>query len=84
MRAAEAGHYLARRLKLSSPISAQQMWSLARAGILPTIRLGRKVFFIPDELDRYLVAGGKKYPTSGSPSSRATTYAHNSNPSSRG
>lgn len=45
LRAAEAGVYLAQLLGLATPISAAQMWQYAREGIIPVVRLGRRVWF---------------------------------------
>ena len=63
MRAHEAGKYIADRLRLEQALSAQQMWTLARVRLIPVVRLGRKVFFLPSELDRYLDEGGAGYAT---------------------
>lgn len=51
LRAKEAGEYLAQVIGLATPIPAQQMWRLARTGDLPTVRLGRTVWFQQHVLD---------------------------------
>ena len=50
--AAEAGAYLAERIGLSTPIRAQRMWHFARSGQLPSVRLGRRVWFQVHALDK--------------------------------
>ena len=55
--AADAGDFLAERLGLPRPITAQQIWKWARVGSLPHRRLGRLVYFLSDELEAF--ADGK-------------------------
>jgi hypothetical protein len=62
MNAMQAGQYLAEAMGLADPISAQRMWSLARAGAIPTVRLGRRVFFQSTVLDRFVSLGGTAIP----------------------
>ena len=60
-RAAEAGVRLAQLLGLPKPISAQRMWHLGRAGVIPRVRLGRMVLFAPRDLQAFVDAGGGTY-----------------------
>ncbi len=45
LEAREAGEYLSRRLTLQKPISPSQMWRYARTGVIPCVRIGRRVWF---------------------------------------
>jgi hypothetical protein len=56
--AAEAGVYLAQLLGLATPISAAQMWRYAREGIIPVVRLGRRVWFQSAALHAFITSGG--------------------------
>lgn len=56
--AADAGKHLAELLGLGSPISRQRMWQLARAGRIPTVRLGRRVWFQLGALEALVRNGG--------------------------
>jgi hypothetical protein len=58
LRAQEAGRYLADALGLPQPFSAQAMWQMGRSAVVPTVRIGRRVFFLTDRLDAYVRAGG--------------------------
>lgn len=61
--AAEAGKYLSTSLDLPRPISPQRMWHCARTGIIPVIRIGRRVWFNTEQLDAFIATGGSGYPT---------------------
>jgi hypothetical protein len=65
--AAEAGTYLARRLGLPKPLSDQRTWALARARVLPCVRIGRQVRFRVPDLDKWLDRGGAGYPVNRRP-----------------
>ena len=58
LRAEEAGSYLAAALGLSEPIPKETMWRLARTSVVPTVRLGRLVYFLTDALDDFVRSGG--------------------------
>jgi hypothetical protein len=58
MRAAEAGRYLAERLRLDRPFDAQTMWRFARRRDVPSFKLRRSVLFYSDALDRFVAEGG--------------------------
>ena len=64
--AAAAGAHIARRLGLPNPLPEQRVWQLARGGVLPCIRLGRRVFFRRHDLDAWIERGGGEYQASGS------------------
>ena len=53
LKAKEAGSLLASLLGLSSPISAQSMWRLARLKKIPHKRIARQILFRTDWLERY-------------------------------
>jgi hypothetical protein len=56
--AAEAGSHIAARLGLSKALTPFRVWELARNGALPCCRLGRRVYFVSEDIDRYLDDGG--------------------------
>jgi hypothetical protein len=56
--AADAGKYLAERMGLPKPFDAQAMWRYGRQHEIPTLRIGRRVFFTTDALDRFVESGG--------------------------
>ena len=58
MNAAEAGVLLARLIGLQQPIPAQRMWRLTRIGLIPSVRLGRRVLFQSTVLERIASSGG--------------------------
>lgn len=58
LKAAEAGGYLADALGLPQPISEQGMWAYARNEVIPAIRLGRRIWFLPRALDDFIAQGG--------------------------
>jgi hypothetical protein len=58
MNAEQAGRYLAEIMELPAPISAQQMWALARRFAIPCVRLGRNVWFQSLALDEFVKRGG--------------------------
>ncbi|MGC8489898.1 MAG: helix-turn-helix domain-containing protein [Clostridia bacterium] len=43
-------------------MSTAQVYTLARSGILPTVRLGRSVRIAEDQLDRWIRDGGQSWP----------------------
>lgn len=47
--------YAAERLGLTKPA----VWKLCRKGVLPHIRIGRKVLFEPTVLEAWIQAGGQ-------------------------
>ena len=56
--AEEAGAYLARRIGLDVPFTKHRMWQLARVGALPSLRVGRRVWFRTKALDSFVANGG--------------------------
>jgi hypothetical protein len=66
--AVNAGAYLAQVIGLPHPISARRMWHYARAGLLPVVRLGRRVWFQVGALDTFAQNGGRAYAAPDSPS----------------
>lgn len=50
--------YITRQCGLPSPMHVQQVWKLARKGILPHVRLGRRMYFRPEALDDFIAKGG--------------------------
>ncbi len=58
MNAAEAGVLLAQLIGLKQPIPAQRMWRLTRVGLIPSVRLGRRVLFQSTALERIASSGG--------------------------
>jgi hypothetical protein len=60
MTAEQAGEHLAGRLGLPAPISAQQMWALARTAAIPCVRVGRRVWFQSSALDEFVRCGGTR------------------------
>lgn len=58
MTAPDAGVYVAALIGLSEPLSAQAIWRLARVEDLPSVRLGRRVYFRKDAVDRWIERGG--------------------------
>ncbi len=38
------------------------IYALAKVGIIPAVRIGRRVMFDPDALDRFIEAGGAALP----------------------
>jgi hypothetical protein len=58
LKASEAGAYLANALGLPERISAQSMWTYARANAIPAIRIGRRVYFDTEKLREFLARGG--------------------------
>lgn len=48
----------ARVLKVRYPRAAE----LAREGIIPVVRLGRQVRIDPEQLDEFILTGGKRLP----------------------
>lgn len=53
LKAGQAGEYLAKLLGLPCAVSAQKMWRLARADLIPSFRLGREVWFQTDSLEAF-------------------------------
>ncbi len=43
-------------------ISKALVWRLCRQGVLPHVRLGRKVMFSPSMLEDWIAAGGQALP----------------------
>ncbi len=64
MVAAEAGVFLAQRIGLAEPIPAQRMWRLARVGLIPCIRLGRRRLFQSTVLENIAANGGVTFHSS--------------------
>lgn len=54
MKARAAGEHLARALGLPVAFSEQQMWRYARLGLLPSVRIGRTVWFDIDAINAYI------------------------------
>lgn len=50
--------FAADRLGLTKP----QVWKLCRQGIVPHVRLGRKIMFCPTTLEDWIAAGGQALP----------------------
>ncbi len=44
------------------PLSYQQLAELARQGILPVVRFGRRLFIDPQKLGQFIESGGKALP----------------------
>lgn len=53
-----AGESLAALVGRTTPFSAQQMWGMARAGQVPHVRIGRRIFFQRNVLIDFVAAGG--------------------------
>jgi hypothetical protein len=53
LKAEEAGEYLAKLLGLPHALSAQKMWRLARGREIPSVHLGREVWFQTDTLEAF-------------------------------
>lgn len=49
-------------LEKNRNIKKARAYELARLGILPSVRLGRQVRFIPEQVDQWLEAGGQALP----------------------
>jgi hypothetical protein len=58
LNAEDAGRYLAEALGLPNPISEQGMWSYARSGSIPSVRIGRRVWFTVPSINEFLANGG--------------------------
>lgn len=58
VRAEEAGKFLGKLVGLDRPIPAAIMWRLAREGVIPTVRLGRSVYFRTVDLEEFVTRGG--------------------------
>lgn len=43
-------------------VTKAQVWKLCRQGLLPHVRLGRKVMFSPSMLEDWIARGGKALP----------------------
>src|SRR3954464_5641413 len=54
-----AAQYLAQRFGLV--VSKQRVWHLARAGLLPCVRIGRKIWFQVEALNAFVHEGGRGY-----------------------
>ena len=65
MNAAEAGVFLARLIGLQQPIPAQRIWRLVRVGLIPCVRLGRRVLIVSTVLEQIATNGGVTFHSSG-------------------
>lgn len=50
----------AREAAATLGVSDRTLWSLAKAGQVPTVRIGRRVGFRPEDLKAFVAAGGTK------------------------
>lgn len=60
LRATEAGEYLAFLVGRLEPFTAQQMWAMARADVIPVVRVGRRIFWQSDTLTSFVSTGGSR------------------------
>jgi|BarGraNGADG00212_1021973.scaffolds.fasta_scaffold151292_2 hypothetical protein len=65
MNAADAGAFYAGCIGLPEAIPAQRMWRLARVGLIPCVRLGRRVLFQSTVLEQIAANGGVTFHSSG-------------------
>jgi hypothetical protein len=42
-------------------VSRQRLYKLAREGVVPSVRMGMRLYFSPDALDRFIEQGGSGY-----------------------
>ena len=43
-------------------VSDKAIYAIARAGLIPHVRVGRSVRFDPDAIEAFIASGGKSYP----------------------
>jgi excisionase family DNA binding protein len=51
----------ARKGWFPASVSGQRLYKLAREGVIPSVRMGRLIYFSPDALDKFIEQGGSGY-----------------------
>jgi len=44
------------------PLSRVQIYSLVRQEIIPAVKIGRRLYFDPDQINRFIESGGRAWP----------------------
>jgi hypothetical protein len=63
----EVAAYLTSRHGMRRPLTRYRVYELARQGILPCLRLGRRVIFTTTLLDQFIEQGGRGLAVLGTP-----------------
>lgn len=60
LRARDAAQWLNERLRPTTPFSPRTLWRLTSRGQIPTLRVSRQCWYLTDQLELWIRAGGGK------------------------